>query len=205
VVVELGTEIWFRWHERGSRATRAWDFNADAVGPGLNRVDIPGDILGQFRADKAAHAIWRDADGNIWQLYYFRWNPGHSLDKRAAVQLAKTHGPEKCLPAIGMTLKTELGIITVPVGGMTVAFRQYEFTAEGQPLHVFYGLYEDAAGSAELANRRKDSASRVAAALAGSRNYGQRFLEIALSGPEQPLDARAALARTLPTLITVGK
>jgi hypothetical protein len=69
--------------------------------------------------------------------------------------------------------------------------------------HVFYGIYEDPAGSAVLANRRMDSASRVAAALAGSRNYGQRFLEIALSGPEQPQDARAALTRALPGLISV--
>jgi hypothetical protein len=72
-------------------------------------------------------------------------------------------------------------------------------------VHVFYGIYEDAAGSAELANRRKNSASRIAAALAGSRNYGQRFLEIAVSGPERAADARAALCRALPTLIKIGK
>jgi hypothetical protein len=184
---------------------RAWDLNSDAASLGLTKVEIPGEILGQFRADKATHGLWRDANGNIWQFFYFRWFPGHSLDRRVAVQLAKTHGPEKCLPAVGMTLKSELGVITVPVGDLTVAFQQYLFTAEGQPLHVFYGLYEDPAGSAVLANRRKDAASRVAAALAGSRNYGQRLLEIAITGPERPLDAQTALIRSLPTLIAVEK
>lgn len=56
-----------------------------------------------------------------------------------------------------------------------------------------------------LANRSKGFASRVTAALAGIRNYGQRLLKIAISGPEGPLDAGAALARSLPTLITVEK
>jgi exosortase len=205
LAVEIGTELWFRSHENRSLAMSPWDLKSGADAPGFAKVEIPGDILGQFKADEAAQRLWRDPAGNSWQHYYFRWLPGHSLAKRVTVQLAKTHGPEKCLPAIGMTLKSYLGVITVPVGGMSLAFQQYLFTAEGRPLHVFYGLYEDPAGSAVLANRRKDSASRVAAALAGSRNYGQRFLEIAISGPEQPLDARAALTRSLPALITSAK
>jgi len=48
-----------------------------------------------------------------------------------------------------------------------------------------------------------DPASRIAAALAGSRNSGQSLLEIAVSGPAEPLDAQAALARALPSLIKV--
>ncbi len=113
---------------------------------------------------------------------------------RVAVQLAKTHGPEKCLPAIGMTLKSDLGVINVPVGHISVAFREYLFTVEDRPLHVFYGLYEDTSGSAVLANRRIDTVSRITAAVAGSRNYGQRLLEIAISGPVQPSDAKRRLS-----------
>jgi exosortase len=205
VLVEIGTELWFRSHEKGSLATGLWDLRSGTDVPGFATVEIPGDILGQFRADQAAERLWRDPAGNSWQLYYFRWLPGHSLDKRVAVQLAKTHGPEMCLPAIGMTMKSHIEVISVPVAHLTFAFQQYLFTAEGRPLHVFYGLYEEPGGSAVLANRRKDSASRIAAALAGSRNYGQRFLEIAISGPAQPQDARAALTRSLPALITSAK
>jgi hypothetical protein len=127
------------------------------------------------------------------------------LDNRVAVQLAKTHGPEKCLPAIGMTFNTDLGVIKIPVNGIDLAFRQFQFTADGQPLHVFYGIYEDPTGPSILANRRKDTTSRIAAALSGSRNFGQRFLEIAITGPERPADAKSALARSLSEIISVNK
>jgi hypothetical protein len=42
---------------------------------------------------------------------------------------------------------------------------------------------------------------RVKAALAGSRNYGQRSLEIAISGIQDPSAAQAALERKLPGLV----
>jgi hypothetical protein len=204
-LVETGTELWFHLHEKPGQKSSQWGLTSVAPGPGFTKVEIPESVLGQFRADEAAHMLWRDADGNLWQIFYFRWLPGSSLNKRVAVQLAKTHGPEKCLPAIGMNLKTDLGAITVSADHTTLAFRQYLFTADGRPLHVFYGLYEDTAGSAVLANRRKDSESRIAAAFAGSRNYGQRLLEIAISGPEQPSEANAALARSLPALLATEK
>ena len=45
----------------------------------------------------------------------------------------------------------------------------------------------------------------MAAALAGSRNYGQRFLEVAVVGYERPEEAKAALTRELEKLIRVEK
>ena len=104
-----------------------------------------------------------------------------------------------------MSMSADLGIITVPAGGMELAMRQYVFNAEGSKLHVFYGIYEDPTGGSTLANRRQDFRSRVAAALAGSRNYGQRFLEVAVVGCERPEEAKAALARELEKLIRVRK
>ena len=82
---------------------------------------------------------------------------------------------------------------------------QYVFEAEGKLLHVFYGIYEDQGGSGALVNRRLTSASRIRAALSGSRNYGQRFLEVAVHGYERPEDARVALVRELGKVIKVGK
>jgi hypothetical protein len=177
----------------------------DAAGPTVTRVEIPPIIRGQFKANESLQGRWQDGAGNAWQLYYFRWFPAHSLQKRVATQLAKTHGPEKCLPAVGMNLRSYLGIITVPVAGMDLAMQQYVFNAEGRPLHVFYGIYEDPSGSAVLANRRKDAASRIQAALSGSRNFGQRYLELAVTGYERPEEARAALIGELGKLIKVEK
>jgi len=201
LVVEAGTEFWYRLHERGVQHQPEWSVQWPKNQPAFQVADVSPGIRGQFRYDEGTQARWQDAAGNSWQLYYFRWFPAHSLQNRVAIQLAKTHGPEKCLPAAGMTLHAYLGVVTVPVAGMELAMQQYVFDAEGRTLHVFYGIYEDPTGSGVLANRRKDCASRVAAALAGSRNYGQRFLEVAVVGCERPEDAQALLARELTTLI----
>jgi hypothetical protein len=103
-----------------------------------------------------------------------------------------------------MTLKSYLGVINIPISDMTLALQHYVFSTEGSSIHVFYGIYEDPTGSAELANRRQNAASRIKAALAGSRNYGQRFLEVAVAGCERPDEARAALTHELPKLIRVA-
>jgi hypothetical protein len=167
-------------------------------------VEIPPGIRGQFRYDEGIEGRWQDANGGDWQLYYFRWFPAHSLGKRVAIQLAKTHGPEKCLPAAGMRLKSDLGITLIPLGGLELAVHQYVFETEGRILHVFYGIYEDQGGAGALVNRRLTAASRLQAALSGSRNYGQRFLEVAVYGYESPEAARAALVGELGKLIKIG-
>jgi hypothetical protein len=203
VLVEGGTEWWYRRHEQGLNDNVHWSVPPPDPQASFKAVEIPSGIRGQFGYDEGLEGRWQDASGGEWQLYYFRWLPSHSLRKRVVVQLAKVHGPEKCLPAAGMGLKSYLGIITVPVNGLQLALQQYVFSAEGRTLNVFYGIYEDATGPAELANRRKDCASRIAAALAGSRNFGQRFLEIAVAGYERPEDARAALTRELAKVVEV--
>jgi exosortase len=205
VLVEGGTELWYRLHERGVRDHAKWSVEWPDSQAVSQVVEVPPSIRGQFRYDEAMERRWQDANGGDWQLYYFRWFPARSLSKRVEIQLAKTHGPETCLPAVGMSLRSSLGIITVPIAGMELAMQQYVFNAEGRPLHVFYGIYEDPTGSAVLANRRQNAASRIKAALAGSRNYGQRFLEVAVYGYEKPDDAKAALVRELGKVIKIEK
>ncbi len=201
ILVEAGTEGWYRVHETPPPGAVPWDLRANSSLPGFARVGIPREVLGQFRADRAMEFRCPDASGNQWQVYYFRWFPSRTLAHRLAVQIAKTHGPEKCLPAMGMSLVSHPGLFTVSAGSLTLAFQHYLFADQGRVVHVFYALYEDPSGTAQLANRRTDMAGRIDAAWAGSRNYGQRLLEIAVSGPERPADARAALARELPAWI----
>jgi hypothetical protein len=205
LLVEGGTEFWYRSHERAAVGSAEWSVRRPDQGATFTDVTIPPSIRSQFRSDRSLQARWQDGSGNSWQLYYFRWFPARFLAKRVAILLGKTHGPEKCLPTAGMKLQAYLGIITVPLAGMELAMQQFVFNAEGTSLHVFYGIYEDPTGGTQLANRRRDSASRVAAALAGSRNYGQRFLEVAVVGFARPEDARAALTRELEKLIKVEK
>jgi hypothetical protein len=177
--------------------------NLDVAEPAVTKVEIAPEIRGQFKADQSLEGRWQDSAGHAWQLYYFRWLPAHSLKGRVAIQLAKVHGPEICLPAAGMTLKSCLEAIRVPIAGMELVMQHYVFTAEGRTLHVFYGIYEDPTGSAVLANRRQDTVGRIKAALAGGRNYGQRYLEVAVGGYDRPEDARAAFAREMQALIQI--
>src|SRR2546426_2503669 len=113
ILVEMSTQAWYRWHERGLGSTMQWSLRADPAIPGFTKVKIPNSVSAQFRADESTEVRWQDGAGNPWQLYYFRWLPARSLKKRVSVQLAKTHGPEKCLPRSGMILKASLGTIMV--------------------------------------------------------------------------------------------
>ncbi len=205
LVVEGGTAFWYRSHEHGTAGTKQWSVNLELPQAAVARTDLPAHIRDQFQADDSLQLRWRDTSGNDWLLYYFRWLTPHSLKGRVAVQLAKVHGPEVCLPAAGMTLESSLGVVTVPLGGTVLALQQYRFRAEGRRIHIFYGVYEDANGSTVLTDRRQSAGSRIKAALAGNRSSGQRFLELALAGPEQPEDARAALTRELGQLIKLEK
>jgi exosortase len=202
LITEAAVQWWYRSHEQSAGAQPNWSLNLGDANSGYTRINIPLNILGQFNADESMQARWREPNGPAWQLFYFRWLPVPSLKRRVAVQLAKTHGPETCLPAAGMKLKADLGVVRLRVGELDLALQEFEFTAEGgRPLHVFYAIYEDATGGTVLANRRQDSAARLAAAVAGSRNCGQRFLEIAVSGYDDPAGARAGVAEQLARII----
>ena len=201
LLVEAGTELWYRLHENSAASRNQWSVRISKSNPTLELPAIPENILGQFRSDESLHARWQDESGNAWQLYYFRWLPAHTLKSRVATQLAKTHGPEMCLPAIGMVLKSDLATVTFDLGDFKLTLQQFMFVAGDRPLHVFYGIYEDSTGGLTLANRRQSNASRVAAALSGSRNSGQRFLELAVSGIDDPAQAREALQRELDKIL----
>ncbi len=209
LAVEAGTEFWYRWHESpkhrntetSAYSSRNWSVGSASEISGFKTVSLPPGIANQFRADQNVQAHWKDESGHPWQLYYFRWTPGHSLKKRVTTQLAKTHGPEKCLTATGMALQW-VRPIHLKIRDLPVTIQQHLFLADGKPVYVFYGIYEDATGTETLANRRQNTRSRLAAALAGSRNYGQRFLELAVWGYDRQEDSLAAFQQQLSKIIT---
>ena len=157
LLVEGGTECWYRLHERSGSGNVKWSVPQPDNRQAVRIQAIPVSIRRQFRSDEDIELRWQDANGSDWQLYHFRWFPAHSLSKRVAIHLAKTHGPEKCLPAAGMRLKTDLGLTRIPVGNLELAVRQYVFEAEGKVLQVFYGIYEDQGGSSALRQPAADT------------------------------------------------
>jgi hypothetical protein len=111
-------------------------------------------------------------------MVYLKWNAGS-----AAVQLARAHTPDVCLPAAGGQLETDRGILEVPLGGATLPAHAFVFTAGGKRMHVFYLRVGDDAGSRKLPSDIEELtvANRVRAALARRRNRGQQVVEVAVT------------------------
>src|ERR1035438_10269539 len=82
LLVEGGTELWYRMHERAVRDHAEWSVSWPNDRAAFHAVEVPPGIRGQFRYDEGIEGRWQDANGGDWQLYYFRWFPAHSLSKR---------------------------------------------------------------------------------------------------------------------------
>jgi exosortase/archaeosortase family protein len=200
ILVEAGTELWYRSHEWGVPKTTAWEVDLPRDNPTFR--DLPfSDKTKQFlRYDEGYNGAWQQGDGQKWQAIFLRWNPG-----RIAVHLAKSHTPEVCLTAAGRELMSQSGLRAIPVHGLQLPFRSYVVRDENGPLHVFYCLWEDRASAQSFRTTRMSYANRLAPVLAGRRNSGQRSLEVAIWGITDQNEADAALARELDKLIKVEK
>jgi hypothetical protein len=156
----------------------------------------------QLHYDEGKSAQWQAQDGSRWQAFYFRWYPARSLIQRARVQFAKAgHRPEACLPAIGMTLRADLGSREVSVNGVHLYFRNYLFDDQGMPLHVYNCVWEDRTQGTALGNPRVNTETRLQRVWAGNRSLGQRVLEIAVWGIPNAHDADAALVDQLKQIV----
>jgi hypothetical protein len=201
VLVEAGTEFWFRLHEKNEARVAEWALNWPVDNPTLRRTEISQSVRGLMRFDQEEAGSWQEADGSRWQVFYFRWLPARWLYNRAKVQLAKTHSPERCIPATGAALKSDLGSSILGISkDLNLPFHKYSFEVQGGPLHVFFLLAEDTETGAPP-NLRRNHWQRLVAGLSGSRNYGQRSLELAVSGYEDAQAAEAAVVRQLERLV----
>lgn len=164
----------------------------------FQRIELPDATRKILRYNSGLSGAWRDANGNGWQLFFFRWNPG-----RVAVTLARNHTPEICLPAAGKKLQNISEPIEISAGALRLPFRCYT-TGREQPLFVFYSLVEDGDPMQPIVSASLTWSSRMAAALNRRRNPGQRVIEIALTGPATRAEAEQLLRTELPHLICVN-
>ncbi|MBE0545465.1 MAG: exosortase/archaeosortase family protein [Verrucomicrobia bacterium] len=204
VLVEVGVEIWYRSHEIRAASAQSWTVRWPEERPAFRWIELSDSVKRQIFFESGGQCAWPEADGSYWQLLYFRWQPSRSLYPRVRSHLNKTHRPEHCLSAGGMRLVADLGLGTYRVGNTSYSLGRYVFEANGQVLRVFYGQYEDSAAPEFVTSYRENTARRVAAVLAGSRNYGLRMLEIAVAGIPDEAAAEAALQAQLEKLIVIG-
>lgn len=198
--VEAATAAWFGVGASAGTQSPQWSVRWPTDKPDQRDVPISVRAQAELKFDEGRSMGWREPDGSLWQVFYFRWGPAHSLTDRVRVQCARMHRPDICLPAAGRTLRRYFGMRDFPVGGAPMPFRVYEFEERGRPLYVYYGATEDGTRG-WIANLRENTASRVAAALARSRCVSQRVLQIAVWGYPGTEQANAAVERLLREMV----
>ena len=198
LLVECGTELWYRSHEWHVPHTPVWHVEFPRSNPTFRELPFSDKTKQFLRYDEGFNGTWQQDSEQRWQAIFFRWNPG-----RIAVHLAKSHTPEVCLTAAGRELVSQSGLRLVPVHGLQFPFLSYVVKDENGPLHVFYCLWEDRADAQSFRTTTMTYANRLAPVLAGRRNSGQRSLEVAIWGIADQQEAEAALARELDKLIKV--
>jgi exosortase/archaeosortase family protein len=178
VLVWAGTELWYRSGENLSGPKSEIVIHWPEKEAGFKEIPIPSRTGIILRHDEGRSAVWHGAEGAIWSMVYLRWKAGS-----AAVQLARAHTPDVCLPAAGGHIEEDRGVIIVPVGDLTLPAHAYIFTAPRQRIHVFYIRVGDDAGSARLPADIEELTipNRIRAALARRRNRGQQVVEVAIT------------------------
>jgi hypothetical protein len=132
-------------------------------------------------------------------MYFFRWLPG-----RTAALFVRNHRPDICLPASGMTLRSDSTAL-IDVNTVTLPVRSYRFENGGRPLHVYY-CYWGGRTSSQGSYSEEDwtPSGRLRTAWRGKREVGTQMLELAVWGYQDDNDARAALLRELQKIIRKG-
>ena len=189
------SEIWYRRQETKLLARPRWEVRwpTEDAKP-LPIAETTSAIL---RYNEASSAAWVTPPGIQWWGFFARWAP-----ERAALQLARSHSPEICLPAVGRTFRGEVEPLRVEAGGIVLQFRALEFEQEGRPVFVFVCIQEDRTTFRERADSMDWNArGRLLAAWRGERNLGQRLLELAVIGFPDVARAREATAEIVRAIL----
>lgn len=197
-LIEISTEAWFRAHETRGEPVK-WSARWPEDNPSYRPGPVSAAVRDIMKFDESAAANWADAGGRDWIGFYFRWLPATTVYGRMKVALAKGHSPDVCLQAHGWTLQSELVPRTAPVGqGLNLLFRRYAFEQNGRTLYVFFAVTEDSSNAGAPDSFGFSHWDRIRAAITGSRNFGERRLEVAVAGFNSADEAWHAFQAALP-------
>jgi len=185
-----GVELWYRSSEDDhapERLTVQWPETA----PGFREIPLPSRTGVILRNDEGRSARWTTADGATWSMVYLRWQAG-----AAAVQLARAHTPEICLPAAGAQLERDRGVVPLVIAERSLPVQAYLFNAGSRPLHVFYLRHGEDGGTQRVPEEigKLTARNRILAALDRRRNRGQQVIEVAIGSSKDTDEATADFA-----------
>jgi exosortase len=197
LIAEIGTEMWYRVHEKRLVANVNWSVVWPEDASNFRRTELPENSRIILRCSRSEAASWQDGAGNDLSAFVLRWEPG-----RNSTQLARGHRPDICFPATGAKLVHDFGRVVVPARGFDLPFHYQSFASGDKLLHVFYCLWSDRVSATKsAADDSSQRATRIRAALDGERNLGQKVIEIVISGPDTREEAMDLLRSEVPQLV----
>jgi exosortase/archaeosortase family protein len=93
LVSVLGSELWFRVHERRNSKGKEWTVQMPESKSHFTALPITDEVRGKLQFDNAKSAAWQSEDGSRWQMYYFRWTPANSFERPDARATLKDPSP----------------------------------------------------------------------------------------------------------------
>ena len=205
LAIEVGKEGWYRLREGARSKPIAWNMRWPQEGATFRFTPIPDEARSILRYTVGNSASFGWPDGAVWQMFFFRWEPG-----RSSVQLATMHRPDICLPAAGYRyvgvaepFDIEIGDIKFPFTGSI--FDLADSQRSSTNIYVYRCLWEDHQVEGVARNRNFDMsiAGRITSAWYGRRNLGQRLIQVGVAGVRSEVEAQNTLRRHLPELIEV--
>jgi exosortase len=200
VAVEAGAELWYRSVESHLAPSPKWTAMFPTNNPTFQTLPIDAKTKYLLRFDEGKQAAWTESDGSRWNASYFSWSPG-----RVAGYLAKRHTPEICLPATGRKMVSGPELTMMNINGVALPMRSYVFETEGGAMYVFHCRWEAGVDEDTYVTHESARFNLIRGIWAGRGKYGQKVLEVIVSGYADSAQAKSALARQLQPLIKVER
>ena len=198
LLAETGIHSWYRYHESRMKAPVTWHINWPNT-PTMREIPIAPVTRQTLRYDEAENRAWV-ADGHSWQAVFMRWEPGS-----VAARMTYNHTPEVCLTAAGQHIIDQSDLMNLTVRGLELPFRFYQLGGTPQPTFVAYCLWEDRSANHRFKTASLGWGNRLGPVLAGTRNTGQRSIELMFTGVNDFDAAKDAVERLLNGILSEPK
>ena len=147
----------------------------ETANPKVSFRDIPGPVRAMLRYSEGTRATWSTSDTEEWIVFYLVWKPG---DVSSFIDV---HRPELCLSGAGFSLSDQGEPIVWIRDGLELQLTPYRFESSGQPVYVFFAVWNDNQDESIFSTVRS-ARDRLLAAYRGELIKGRRSLEIVILG-----------------------
>lgn len=205
-LIEIVIYLWFRPSEIQTARESSWQLNMPTLAREYHELAPNENIHKMLSYDETRQAEWRDNNGLVWQLYFFRWLPPENR-YRAAVTMAqaRSHAPDVCLKNAGMILQTNYGTQIWNVNGVQLEIGVESFLSQGRDFDVFACYWEPDSKLIPQKTPGTISAIRFILQSITSHERGwreKRVLKMGVWGKDSDEAARIAFRDYLSTMIS---